>query len=54
MRAPPPDPGHIEQRLQILAEMLDRAVAEVRRVVAEIQGANPPTANGDDTGDTHG
>lgn len=40
MSAPPPfpDPSHIETRLLVVAEMLDQAVAEVRRTMAEIKG----------------
>lgn len=40
MPAPPslPDPSQIETRLLIVAEMLERAVAEVRRTMAEIKG----------------
>ncbi len=49
MPVPPPitDPSHIEQRLLILAEILDSAVAEVRRVAAQIQTPEPPAV--DDT-----
>ncbi len=39
--APLPDPRHIEQRLLLLAELLDNAVAEVRRVAAQIQCPKP-------------
>lgn len=35
--APMRDPSHVETRLLILAEMLERAVAEVRRISAEIK-----------------
>jgi len=40
MPVPPPltDPSHIETRLLIVAEMLERAVAEVRRAMAEVKG----------------
>ncbi len=50
MPVPPPitDPSHIEQRLLILAEILDSAVAEVRRVAAQIQTAEPLTADAKD------
>ncbi len=52
MPVPPPipDPSHIEQRLLILAELLDSAVDECRRVAAEIQGTKrppPDTGHGD-------
>lgn len=45
MPTPPPipDPTHIETRLLIVAEMLDRAVAEVRRAMAEIRSDPPDT-----------
>lgn len=36
MAGPKPDSSHIETRLMVAAEMLDRAVAEVRKVLAEI------------------
>lgn len=40
MPAPPslPDPSHIETRLLVVAQMLENAVAEVRRTMAEIKG----------------
>lgn len=41
---PLPDPNHIEARLLIVAEMLDRAVAEVRRAMAEVRGHSEPPA----------
>ncbi len=39
MSVPPPlhDPAHLETRLLLLAELLERAVAEVRRTAAEIR-----------------
>jgi len=45
MPVPPPlsDPSHIETRLLVVAEMLDRAVAEVRRAMDDIKtGIAPP------------
>jgi hypothetical protein len=41
MPVPPPipDPSHIEMRLLVVAEMLEKAVAEVRRAMADVQGA---------------
>lgn len=49
MALPPPlpDPAHIETRLLVVAEMLERAVAEVRRTMAEVKGDivhQPPVA----------
>lgn len=40
MAVPPPlpDPTHIETRLLIVAEMLERAVNEVHRVMTDIKG----------------
>jgi hypothetical protein len=40
MPTPPPlpDPSHIETRLLVVAEMLEKAVREVRRTMAEIKG----------------
>jgi hypothetical protein len=35
---PLPDPTHIETRLLVVAEMLEKAVAEVVNVMAEIRG----------------
>lgn len=50
MALPPPlhDPAHIETRLLVVAEMLENAVAEVRRTMAEIRagldlGNEPPS-----------
>lgn len=45
MPVPPPlsDPTHIEARLLVVAEMLDRAVAEVRRAMAEVRGDVRPS-----------
>jgi len=34
----PPEPSGIEERLMVVAEMLEKAVAEVRRAMAEVQG----------------
>lgn len=46
---PLPDPSHIETRLLVVAEMLEKAVAEVRRTMAEIKGEidgiSPPTTH---------
>jgi hypothetical protein len=62
MPTPPPipDPTHIETRLLIVAEMLDRAVAEVRRAMAEIKATpdglpddTPPPDGTPDAGSTH-
>jgi hypothetical protein len=43
MPVPPPlpDPSHLETRLLIVAEMLEKAVAEVRRVTAEMKSCDP-------------
>lgn len=40
MALPPPlpDPAHIETRLLVVAKMLENAVAEVHRVMAEVKG----------------
>lgn len=47
MPVPPPfpDPAHIEQRLLVVSEMLDRAVEEVRRAMAEIKAGPPLSAS---------
>lgn len=39
MPVPPPmhDPSHVETRLLVLAELLERAVQEVRRAMADIK-----------------
>jgi hypothetical protein len=42
--APLPDPSHIETRLLVVAAMLDKAVAEVNRTLAEIKGELTGTA----------
>jgi hypothetical protein len=44
MPVPPPlhDPNQIETRLLVVAEMLEKAVAEVRRTMAEIRSITPP------------
>jgi hypothetical protein len=34
---PLPDPAHIEARMLVVADMLEHAVAEVRRAIAEIR-----------------
>lgn len=41
---PNPDTAHIETRLLVVAEMLERAVAEVHRAMSEIRAgsASPP------------
>lgn len=41
---PPPlqDPAQIETRLLVVAEMLEKAVAEVRRTMAEIRATTLP------------
>lgn len=41
MSVPPPfaDPVHLEARLTVWLEMLERSVAEVNRVAADIRGA---------------
>lgn len=44
-RALEPDP--IETRLAVVAEMLDRAVAELNRVVADIKSHHPPQSTKD-------
>ena len=38
MPLPPPDPSLIETRLMVVAEMLERAVDEVQRVMGAIKG----------------
>ncbi len=46
----PPDPRHIETRMLVVAEMLEHAVAEVRRAIAEIRtgpGGTDVTGAGD-------
>lgn len=47
MPTPPPlpDPIHIETRLLIVAEMLERAVDEVRRAMEDLKGAAPISDN---------
>ena len=49
MPEPRGDPAQIETRLLVVAEMLDRAVAEVRKTMAEIKGGTytepPPAGN---------
>lgn len=52
MPAPPlPDPRHIEIRLLMVAEMLEKAVAEVRRAMDDIKNDPPVKAEG--PGDTN-
>ncbi len=53
MSVPPPlrDPAQLERRLRILAEMLDQAVEEVRRVAADIRSTSQPAVD-DHRGDT--
>jgi hypothetical protein len=48
MPVPPPlhDSAHIETRLLVVAEMLEQAVAEVRRAMDEIKAATPPPLPG--------
>lgn len=43
MSVPPPlpDPAHIETRLLVVAQMLEQAVAEVRRTMADIRRSTP-------------
>jgi len=36
------DPDPVETRLAVVAEMLDRAVAELNRVMADIKELDPP------------
>lgn len=54
MALPPPmtDPSHLETRLLVVAEMLEKAVAEVRRTMAEVKGyvEPPPGYPPDDSG----
>ncbi len=53
-----PDSTQIETRLLLVAEMLDRAVEEVRRAMAEIKKSEPGTegtpAPGDEVRRTDG
>jgi hypothetical protein len=42
MPAPFHDPAHIETRLLVVIEMLDAAVAEARREMAQIRSSTPP------------
>lgn len=41
---PAPDHSVMETRLLVLAEMLDRAAAEVRRLTADVKGGGLDTA----------
>lgn len=43
---PPPDRSHIETRLLVVAEMLEKAVAEVRRAMAEVRADVQPEVDG--------
>jgi hypothetical protein len=61
MPAPPPfkDPVHLEVRLLAVVEMLDSAIAEVRRAMADVQKdtgpdteAGPANQGGTAAGDT--
>lgn len=56
MPAPPPlpDRSHIETRLLVVAQMLENAVAEVRRTMAEIKGDIEPPHAEHAPGDTGG
>lgn len=47
MPLPPPlrDSVHIETRLLVVAEMLEKAVAEVHRAMAEIKSSHPPAGD---------
>lgn len=44
MPVPPPmhDPAHLETRLLVVAEMLEKAVAEVHKAMDEIRGTTSP------------
>ncbi len=51
------DPAHIESRLLVVAEMLDRAVAEVHRAMEEVRrphsaAAGPPEDHPETDGST--
>ncbi len=48
-----PAAPHIEQRMLVIAEMLDHAVFEVRRVLAEIKRTDLKAAGELATGPTH-
>jgi signal transduction histidine kinase len=52
MPVPPPipDPTHIETRLLLVAEMLDRAVAEVRRTMDQLKAGKPADPEHDQSG----
>jgi hypothetical protein len=56
MPVPPPmsDPSHIETRLLIVAEMLEKAVAEVRRTMAELKDRAAQDFPQDDSGSPDG
>jgi hypothetical protein len=41
------EPDPIETRLVVVAEMLDRAVTELNRVVADIKSHHPPQSTKD-------
>jgi len=55
MPVPPPlpDPAHIELRLLVVAEMLEKAVAEVRRAMAEIKSGSPETPDATGSSDAN-
>lgn len=64
MALPPPlsDPSHIEMRLLVVAEMLERAVAEVHRAMADIKigeqsadptGVSPPETSSTPSAEDH-
>ena len=54
MAVPPPlpDPTHIEMRLLIVTEMLDKAIVELRRVTEEVKTAGPDGPATPDDGST--
>ena len=55
---PAPDSSQLETRLELIATMLDRAVAEVRRAVQEIKdstgGPMPDTPPAEEVDTSHG
>lgn len=56
MSLPPPlpDPAHIENRLLVVAKMLERAVEEVNRAIADVKSAvaDPATRQAPDMSTT--
>lgn len=52
MSLPPPlhDPAHIETRLLVVAEMLERAVAEVRKAMNDLKTSGDRSASHPSTG----